>query len=563
MPIIGIDLGTTNSLASCFIDNECVVIPNALGDRLTPSVVSVLENGEIAVGKIAKERLITNPQATAEVFKRYMGSKKAYQLESHSFLPQELSSFVLKSLKADAEAYLKTSVEEAVISVPAYFNDHQRKATIEAGKLAGLKVERLISEPTAAAVAYGITKETDDVKFLIFDLGGGTFDVSIVEWFSGILEIRAVAGDNFLGGEDFNDVLRKHFMKECYIDGSELSLQEESAMKKMIESAKLQLSSNPAATLKGFYGGEHRELIVSSDEFQRLSEDLFCRLRRPLQRALKDSKLKTTQLERYILVGGATKMPMIRSYLAKISGKFPVNSINPEEVVAIGAGFCAAMKERNEALKENILTDVCPYTLGTEVSKADEYGGYSNGHFMPIIERNTIIPCSRSDKFVTMYDNQSKLNVGIYQGEHRLASENIYLGELTIEVPPAPKGQSWIDVRYTYDINGILEVEVKSSIEMVRKVIVNSDLDMTKEEIEERLKKLKDLKIHPRDQQKNRYLLEWGDRLFQESLGDIRKRISDLLQRFTAVLERQNPDEIREAAASLESFFKGIDAKLF
>ncbi|HEX9059312.1 MAG TPA: molecular chaperone HscC, partial [Clostridia bacterium] len=447
MPIIGIDLGTTNSLVSCFMDNECIIIPNALGENLTPSCVSVLENGEIIVGRAAKERLVTHPQLSAGAFKRYMGTNKKYIMGKHTFTPTELSSFVLKSLKADAEAYLTTEIKEAVISVPAYFNDQQRRETKQAGEIAGLVVERLINEPTAAAVAYGLHTSEEERKFLVFDLGGGTFDVSILDLFDNVLEVRAVAGNNFLGGEDFDECLVNYFLEHHGMKGASLDLKTLSALKKQAESCKFALTSSGKGEMNCNIGDKQLSLTISSGEFETMAHDLIIKLKQPLQHALRDSSISINDLDEIILVGGSTKMPVIRSFAARMFGRLPLSHLNPDEVVGLGAGIYAAMKERNENLKETVLTDVCPYTLGTDVVVDNEFGGQEGGRFLPIIERNTTIPYSKLQRLYTASDYQTQVRVGIYQGENRLVANNLKLGEIFISVPPAPRGESGIDVR--------------------------------------------------------------------------------------------------------------------
>jgi len=561
MSIIGIDLGTTNSLVSCFINNECVIIPNALQEKFTPSVVSVDENGEILVGRAAKERLITHPHLTAAAFKRYMGTNKKYNLGKYTFTPTELSSFVLRSLKADAEAFLQKEITEAVISVPAYFNDQQRRATKQAGEMAGLKVERLINEPTAAAVAYGLHQSDSERNFLVFDLGGGTFDVSILELFDDIMEVKAVAGDNYLGGEDFDQCLIDYFLKYHKLNKDILDLKTLSVLKKQAEGCKIALSGLDRHEMNCTINGKDYILQITNSEFETLAQDLLQKLKQPLQRAFRDSNTYTDDLDEIIMVGGATKMPIIRSFAAKYFGRLPLCSINPDEVVAYGAGVYAAMKERNESLKETVLTDVCPYTLGTEVATYNEFGEIVEGRFYPIIERNTILPCSRVERFYTMYDFQTVIRVGVYQGESRMVENNIKLGELEVHVPPELRGKSAVDVRYTYDINGILEVEVKSvsTGEVTRKVILKNECTLTEEEVEARLKELAEIKIHPRENARNRYLLAKGERLYEETLSDVRTQIAQALEHFEAVLDRQNREEIEAEAERLEKFLNRIE----
>ncbi|MDP4180575.1 MAG: molecular chaperone HscC, partial [Bacillota bacterium] len=392
MPTIGIDLGTTNSLVAYWTDDGPKIIPNVLGSNLTPSVVSVDENGEIYVGQIAKERKITHPQLTASSFKRFMGTEKVFQLGRYSFSPEDLSSFVIRSLKADAEAFFGSEVEEAVISVPAYFNDAQRKATKRAAELAGLKVERLISEPTAAAISYGLHLEKSETSFLVFDLGGGTFDVSILELFEGVMQVKSIAGDNFLGGEDFTDILASYFIEQHGFDINSLDNKALSAINKQAELCKYELSNNNSGKMVYTVNNRTFETIIDRSDYEKLVNNLLIRLRHPIERALRDAELTPKDLDSIILIGGATRMHVVRSVVSKMFGRLPNSNINPDEAVALGAAIQVALKERNEALSEVILTDVCPYSLGVNIAKDMGNGKHESGYFLPIIERNTPIP---------------------------------------------------------------------------------------------------------------------------------------------------------------------------
>ncbi|WP_145051324.1 molecular chaperone HscC [Paenibacillus xylanexedens] len=561
MTIIGIDLGTTNSLVSCWVHGEPQIIPNALGNRLTPSVVSVDENEEIVVGEIARERLITHPERTASVFKRYMGTGRTFELGTYQFLPEELSAFILKSLKADAEAYLGETVTEAVISVPAYFNDAQRKATKHAGQLAGLKVERLLSEPTAAAIAYGLHQHEPETKFLVFDLGGGTFDVSVLELFDQIMEVKSVAGDNFLGGEDFTRLLAELFTDNHQIEQDRLSAKEQSALWKQAERCKQDLSHVREGKMMLTLEEGLKELVVDRTRFDLAAKPLLARLQKPVERALRDASVKLSELDAVILVGGATRMPLIYSFTGKLFGRLPANHLHPDEAVALGVGIQAAMKERHQDLEEVILTDVCPYTLGVSVSVRMDNGRFESGMFSPIIERNTVIPVSKMERYYTLHHNQTSITVDIYQGESRLAKNNVKLGELPINVPPAPAGEQAIDVRFTYDINGILEVEV-SSVETGEKkvaVIQGKDSDLSQEEIAERFKALEAIKIHPRDRMENRLLLARGERMYEESLAEQRLMIAEVMLRFEETLKRQDDREIKKEAQKLKEVLDEIE----
>ncbi len=563
MAIVGIDLGTTNSLVACFKDNVPVVIKNVYGETLTPSIVSVDENGEVFVGKIAKERQITHPESTASLFKRHMGTKKEYKLGDKKFLPEELSSLIIRNLKADAEEFLGEEVTEAVISVPAYFNDTQRKATKRAGELAGLKVERIINEPTAAAIAYGLHEKNSNTKFLVFDLGGGTFDISVLELYKNIMEVRAVAGDNYLGGEDFTKVLMEIFARRNDLDLNDLDSKTYNLLRKQAEVAKRNFSKEKIAELSIKIDDKEIKETISSSEFEKDCELLLAKLRKPIERALSDAAIKLKEIDTIVLVGGGTKLPLIRSFVGKLFGRLPATNINPDEVVAMGAAIQAAMKKRDKAIKEIVLTDVCPYTLGTNTSIQKPGGYYESGHFFPIIERNTVIPVSRVERLYTVKDNQKKISVEILQGESRLAKENILLGEITVSVPPARGGEQAIDVRYTYDINGILEVEVTVVSTGVKKtmVIEKNPGHMSKEEVQERLEELKEIKIHPREKEENKHLIARGERLYEESIGLARTYIAKGISDFEDALDKQDEREISRAYDELKKLLNEIEGE--
>ena len=563
MAIVGIDLGTTNSLVACFKDNVPVVIKNVYGETLTPSIVSVDENGEVFVGKIAKERQITHPESTASLFKRHMGTKKEYKLGDKKFLPEELSSLIIRNLKADAEEFLGEEVTEAVISVPAYFNDTQRKATKRAGELAGLKVERIINEPTAAAIAYGLHEKNSNTKFLVFDLGGGTFDISVLELYKNIMEVRAVAGDNYLGGEDFTKVLMEIFARRNDLDLNDLDSKTYNLLRKQAEVAKRNFSKEKIAELSIKIDDKEIKETISSSEFEKDCELLLAKLRKPIERALSDAAIKLKEIDTIVLVGGGTKLPLIRSFVGKLFGRLPATNINPDEVVAMGACIQAAMKKRDKAIKEIVLTDVCPYTLGTNTSIQKPGGYYESGHFFPIIERNTVIPVSRVERLYTVKDNQKKISVEILQGESRLAKENILLGEITVSVPPSRGGEQAIDVRYTYDINGILEVEVTVVSTGVKKtmVIEKNPGHMSKEEVQERLEELKEIKIHPRETEENKHLIARGERLYEESIGLARTYIAQGISDFEDALDKQDEREISRAYEELKKLLNEIEGE--
>lgn len=563
MTVIGIDLGTSNCVMSYWDGTEAKVLRNGLGKALTPSIVSVDADGHLLVGEVARERLISHPEDTAALFKRDMGTNKRIKLGDDTYLPEELSSFVLRKLKEDAEYVLKEEITEAVISVPAYFNDQQRKSTKRAAELAGFKVERLISEPTAAALAYGLHEYEEDSNFLVFDLGGGTFDVSILEKFSGIIQVRAIAGDNYLGGEDFTNKIYQFVLEDHDLKESMLTEHEKQILLKQAEQAKRVIGEQKEMELGFMVGEKQLKTKLTVSKFEELITDLTLRLRAPIIRAIHDANLRVDELDAVVLVGGATKMQIIKTLVAKIVGQIPFSLIDPDQSVAIGTAIQAALKERDESLKEIILTDVCPYTLGTDITKRTEYGQYESGYYLPIIERNTPIPISIVRRLYTIADNQTSILVDVYQGEHRLTKDNLKIGEVSVKVPPAPAGEESIDVRYTYDINGILEVEVTtvSTGKTERKVIDQSAGEISQEEIERRLEELKSIKIHPREMESNRLLLSRGERLYQESLGDRRNYISQLLDAFERVLDTQRPDLIQQASSEIQKEFDLIEGR--
>lgn len=565
--ILGIDLGTTNSLAAVWQDGRAVMIPNALGQTLTPSVVGLDDQGEVLVGQAARERLLTHPQLTASVFKRYMGSNRTERLGTQSFRAEELSALVLKSLKADAERFLGQPVEEAVITVPAYFSDAQRKATKIAGQLAGLKVERLVNEPTAAALAYGLHEGSPESRFLVFDLGGGTFDISILELFEGVMEVRASAGDNFLGGEDFSELLIDGFIeavgKARGLSDKQADANLYQALRKQAEQAKRTLSSAERASMELNYQGELLSWTISDSEFLQRCEPLLKRLREPIERALRDARLKAIDLDQIVLAGGATRKPIIRKLVAKLFGRLPAMNINPDEVVAQGAAVMAGLKARDAALNEVVMTDVAPYSLGIEVSEQTAPGRYQPGFYLPIIERNLVVPVSREQVVNTVADNQTALHVRIFQGESRLVKDNIFLGEITIPVPPKPAGQMAVSVRFTYDVNGLLEAEmtVEATGEKHRLIIEDNPGVLTPEQVEERLHALSKLKIHPRELLPNATLLARADRMYQQLLGDERQWVAQAAAQFQAILEQQDEAAIVKAREELKRVLDELEGE--
>ena len=552
--IIGIDLGTTHSLAAVWKDGRPHLVVNALGAYLTPSCVSIDADGSVLVGQAARDRLQTHPAVTASLFKRYMGSDKTFQLGARSFRAEELSSLVLRSLKADAEAMLGEPVTEAVITVPAYFSDSQRKATRIAGQLAGLQVERLVNEPTAAALAYGLHQDEDATQFLVFDLGGGTFDVSILEMFEGVMEVRATAGDNFLGGEDFVNEIVQLFFADTGLP--EAARADGGFMQQLVaraELAKRALSESESALLTLHWQDREHTLSLTQERFRAISEPLLARLRGPVERALRDASIRAGEIDNVVLAGGATRSPVVRQMVTRMFGRFPAMDINPDEVVALGAAVMAGLKARDLALKEVVMTDVCPYTLGVETVHRMPGGGEVDGYFSPIIERNTVVPASRVKSYVPVREGQRLLALEIFQGEARLVRDNIRLGVLEVPLPPGPRAEASVEVRFTYDVNGLLEVEatVVSTKEVHRLVIQGNSGVLSELEIAARLSQLAELKIHPRDKAENRALVAQAERVFQQLRGDARERLGDEISRFELTLESQDERQIRSARERL------------
>lgn len=566
--IVGIDLGTTNSLVGVWRDGKAELIPNALGSVLTPSVVGINDDGLILVGQAARDRLVSHPLQTAAVFKRHMGTDKKISVGTHSYRAEELSAFVLGALKADAEAFLGETVTEAVITIPAYFNDAQRKATKVAGQLAGLHVERLLTEPTAAALAYGFTPGGEENTILVIDLGGGTLDVSLLHSFEGIMEVKATAGDIWLGGEDFTEAIAAAFMAEA---GTAAGISQASggasvlaAIKRQAELAKRMLSDKDSATLSVNFEGRPVEWTLSRERFEQLSEPLLARVRAPLERALRDSRLSAESISRIIFAGGAARMPMFRRMISRLFRQLPLTQINPDEVVARGAVVRAGLSAGDASLEEHVLTDVAPFTMGVEVASRVEGGGLLDGRFLPIIERNSIIPTSRSHTVQTLENNQTAIQLKIYQGESRATRDNILIGELPIRVPKGPAGQEKLEVRFTYDPSGLLEVDVIVQSTQAREnlVIEGNPGVLSKAEIKTRLAALAKIKIHPRDEAVNAGLIARAERLFEENLGDMRAVIGHHLDAFMMAIESQNADDIEEARGLLTRFLDSIDSTI-
>jgi molecular chaperone HscC len=551
--IVGIDLGTTNSAAAIFENGETRLIPNALGDLLTPSAVAILPDGTTLVGKPALNHWVVKPGEAITGFKRFIGTSRAIKIGRYSFKAEDLSAIVLRSLKEDIEAATGQEVTEAVITVPAYFNDKQRKATRRAGELAGLKVARLLNEPTAAALAFGIADKEDREPFLVFDLGGGTFDVSIVEMFDAIVEVRASSGDNRLGGDDFTNAIVAHWTANHTFPSDVRRNLLDARLFQVADMARRMLTDQNEAQVTLTLSDQQFDLTITADQFETLSGSLLARLRDPILRSLRDSNLRIEALSDIVLVGGATRMPIIRKAITKMFGRFPNHVVHPDHAVAIGAAIQAGLVARNAALDEVRLTDICPFTLGVEVTEYDSHGRLRDGLFSPIISRNSPTPISRTNNYASMSDNQSHIKLNIYQGESREVANNILLGTMEFPIPKKPAGQVSIDCRFTYDSSGLLDVDVTiPETGETRSMLIADDSEaLTAEQLEARRDQLAALKTHPRDVAENQYIAGWAARLYEEFIDERREHIARMLLHFEGVLETQDPRAIEEARGSM------------
>lgn len=532
MAIIGIDLGTTNSLVCVCREGKTVLIPNSLEEVLTPSVVSVDENGEICVGAVAKERLITHPESSAASFKRYMGTDKVFILAGEQFTPQELSSFVLRQLKEDAERFLGEEVTEAVISVPAYFNDNQRYATKEAGKLAGIHVERLVNEPSAAALTASRISGEDEGSYLVFDFGGGTLDVSVVDFFDNVIEIVAVSGDNRLGGDDFDEVIARSFCAHHQMDFDALARQKKASLLRQSEKCKRELTRKDEAEL--LWEAEDKKMPLNNLVLAGLGQELFSRISEVIDRVLHDSGRSIEEIDEIVLVGGSSRMPVVSLYLQTHLKKKPCMIASPDEVVAMGAGIYAGIKERRQDIRDLVLTDICPFTLGTNVVN---YADNNNPIMSTVIERNSVLPCSRTGYYTNSYDNQCQIDIGIYQGE------------------------AFLEVSFTYDINGILEVEVTDHQlkRMKRKVLTNERMRMSEDEVNRRLEELQAYRLMPYGGIRTKVVMVRGERLFSQLLGARRMQVAAMMQQIEQAIMSRDNQQINRALKEAKELFDRLE----
>lgn len=554
MAILGIDLGTTNSLGAVYRNGKVELIPNRFGSFLTPSVVSVTEDGSVVTGQIAKERLITHPKDTTFSFKKNMGSDQKYNLGGKTFLPEELSGFLVSAIVEDAKEYMGEEIKDVIISVPAYFHDKQRVATKRAGALAGVNVKRIVNEPSAAALASYFDTQNEQL-FLVFDFGGGTLDVSIVDCFDTMVDILAVSGDNHLGGDDFNEAVAEGFLREHQLQRGNLSEKEYAILLRQAEKCKIALSTEKEVKMTAVLGGQTYQSVYTNERMMRESSAVWKRIQTVLRRALRDSRVEVEDIDAVILAGGSGKMPLVQSYMEQLFDQTPLVTGFSDQLIARGLGLVCGVMERKDEVRDYILTDICPFTLGTGVNnEADPKHPYMSA----IIERNSILPCSKIRGFSTAADYQSEVKIEILQGEEPYAEDNVQLGVVTVAVPKKKKGMESVDVRFTYDINGILEVEVTvvSTGKSVKKVLSQN---MDEKEIAKRMKQLEKLKVHPKDMTENQLILERLQALYEEALPETRDRLMYHIRNFESTLAEQDARRIRKYREFLEHMIASLE----
>jgi molecular chaperone HscC len=555
---IGIDLGTTNSLIAVFRNGKPELIPNALGSVLTPSVVAY-HNGAIVVGETAKEILSVAPENAVAMFKRGMGTERSWKLGRSTFNASELSAMVLSALKEDAQTHLGQQITDVVISVPAYFNELQRKAVRAAGKIAGLNVTRLINEPTAAALAYGLHEGENESRMLVFDLGGGTFDVSIVEFYDGVMEVKASAGDAFLGGEDFTDSLMRYIASQCAIDAN--VAQHRAQLLRLAETAKRQLAREPLAKITASINGQDINLEISRERFDEITAAPLTRMSIPLDRAMNDAKLAPEDIDKLVLVGGATRMQSVRSFATKRLRQLPIAGLDPDHVVALGAAVQAALVANDAALDDVVMTDVSAFTLGVATSR--KIGrDYHAGYYAPIIERNSIVPISREQIMTALQPGQSHIVLRVFQGEAPLVVNNLFLGEINVPIPINNTACESVAVRFTYDVSGLLEVDATVLSTQVKSNLVIDKLagEMSKADIKSALAKMAALKTHPRNDAEIAFLHARIEAAYAMAKSDAREWLGDLLVQLDAAIERQNPTELAQLSKDLHQAIDEFEA---
>lgn len=531
--IVGIDLGTTNSLVGVYQDGQVKLIPNAFGEYLTPSVVALDDNDEIIVGKIAKERLVTHPDKTLSQFKRFMGSKHELVLGDRTYKPEELSSFIIRKLVDDAETFLGKKVDEVIVSVPAYFNDAQRYATKLAGQFAGVKIERIINEPSAAALAKKSMSNQEDQSFVVVDFGGGTLDISVVELFDNVVEIVSIAGDNRLGGEDFTAAIAEEFLASNQLSKKSISREFYSKILVQSEKAKLNLNTNEEVQMLVMDQDKEYSLNLTYQRFYELCQPLLARLKSVLDRALMDARYSYVSSENFVLVGGTSKLRLVQDFLSYCINQAVHLVDDPDKMIAKGCALLAGIKERQGEVRDLLLSDICPFTLGT----ADV-----GDRFSPIIERNSPLPASRTEQYYTAELGQSQVKVEVYQGEMMKASQNLFLGELEVPVPVNKRAHEGFTIRFTYDLNGILDVEVTidSTKKVFNHVILQESITLTEDEIKKKQAELTRYKINAQETEVYRFLLEKANRVYSMLLGRRRDELMAETRRFE--------EEVRQAS---------------